>query len=98
MEFKEKSTRKTETSNHEMEADGFRYAIVLTREDGTPTLIRMDVYESEKIEESDDGTAIATVSAFPVGRITQIGSDRSTHLSADRDKHIAVFDEFIRTI
>lgn len=98
MEFKEKSTRKTETSQHEVEADGFRYAIELTKEDGTPTLIRMDVYESERIEESGDGTAVAIAKAFPVGRITQIGSDRSTHLPADRDKHIAIFEEFIRTL
>lgn len=92
MEFKEQSSKQVITRNFEVDNNGYRYVIEVIG-----SSIEMKIY-IDKETTLEDGSIQEEKSSFPVGIISLKDGIRRVAAEGDIDQHIAIFDEFIKTL
>lgn len=96
MEFKEQSSKQVATRNFEVSNNGHKYIIIAVENEGALS-IEMKIYIDKEIT-LEDGYIQEEKSSFPVGVIYLKDGTRRVAAEGDIDQHIAIFDEFIKTL
>lgn len=85
-----------ETRNYEVSNNGHKYRITAVEKEGALS-IEMKIY-IDKETTLEDGSIQEEKSSFPVGVISLKDGIRMVAAEGDIDQHIAIFDEFIKTL
>lgn len=94
MEFKEKENKIVETRNYELDDNGYIYKIEANKS-GEDLSVEMKIFaNSETI--TDNETVSVSKSASPTGIISLKDNIMRVFIEGDTDKHIAVFNEFMK--
>lgn len=92
MEFKEQSKKQVVVENYEVTNNGYKYEIEVNG-----SLVTMRIYVSKENVLDDGGVSIEQ-SAFPIGIISFKDGSKKIAINGEIDEHLAVFNEFIKTL
>jgi hypothetical protein len=92
MKFKEQSKNQVVIGNYEVTNNGYKYEIEVN---GSSVEMRIYVSRETVLE---DGCVSIERSAFPIGTIALKDSAKKIAINGEIDEHLAVFNEFMKTI
>lgn len=92
MEFKEQSSKQVITRNFETYNNGYRYEIEVIG-----SSIEMKIYANKETA-LGDGSILEEKSSFHVGVISLKDGIRRVSAEGDINRHITIFEEFIKTL
>ncbi len=104
MELKTKSQNEIVTSEYIQESDDFRYEFSVTKNNNSVVSIKMELFKDAVSvgEEDEDGIKSESIqaNAFSFGQIALVNGNKYIHLpdSEAADKHMTVFNEFVKYI
>lgn len=92
MKFKEQSKNQVVIGNYEVTNNGYKYEIEVNG-----SLVTMRIYVSKE-NVLEDGSVSIEQSAFPIGIISFKDGSKKIAINGEIDEHLAVFNEFIKTL